>query len=430
MTLIEQKILGGIILDNTIMDEVADTIQLKWFSDPYDKVWAIIADLYEKNLPIDSVSLYEESQKRKYDLMPVFLSRLTEGIHSSANVPYHVTVLAEQFLKKESLRKADELKTAIDAKEDIFETIDKHTQDMMDLTTTKESHGEEVSNSVRRVVEHIERVHSGNNEGMWVDTGFYDLDEKVKFMNGDLIIIAARPSMGKTSLALSIAENIAKEDYVGFFSLEMNNDSITTRLISGESGIPYLKLLTGGIKAEDGARISRASHKISQLKLYIDDSAGLTPIQLMTKARRMKKKYNIKALFVDYIGLMQYPPLHTMREREISHISGSLKNLAKDLDIPVIVLSQLSRAVESRTVKTPQLSDLRDSGSLEQDADVVLFLYRPEYYGVTTMESGDSTEGIGQVLIRKQRNGGIADINLKFLKETTKFKNLDHYQGI
>ena len=414
------------------MDEVADQLQAKWFSDPCDKVWNIISDLYEKNLPIDTVSLYEESQKRKYDLMPIFISKLTEGINSGANTPYYVQVLNEQYLKKESLKKADELKTAIDNKEDIFETIDKHTQDMMDMTTNKESHGEEVSVSVRRVTEFIERVHSGENKGMWVNTGFYDIDEKVKLMNGEYIILAARPSMGKTSLALSMARNIAEEDYVGIFSLEMTNDSLTTRLISAESGVPYLSLLTGNIKAkaEDGARVARAAHKISQLKLYIDDSAGLTPIQLMTKARRMKKKYGIKALFVDYIGLMQYPPLHQMREREISHISGSLKNLAKDLDIPVIALSQLSRAVESRTVKTPQLSDLRDSGSLEQDADVVMFLYRPEYYGVPNLESGDSSEGIGQVLVRKQRNGGICDINLNFQKEITKFRNLDHYQGI
>ena len=192
------------------MDEVADQLQAKWFSDPYDKVWNIISDLYEKNLPIDTVSLYEESQKRKYDLMPVFISKLTEGINSGANTPYYVQVLNEQYLKKESLKKADELKVAIDNKEDIFETIDKHTQDMMDMTTNKESHGEEVSVSVRRVTEFIERVHSGENKGMWVNTGFYDIDEKVKLMNGEYIILAARPSMGKTSLALSMARNIAQ----------------------------------------------------------------------------------------------------------------------------------------------------------------------------------------------------------------------------
>lgn len=425
--MIEKQILGGILSDPSIMDEVADFIKGEWFLPPYDTFWTVLSSLYENNLPIDSVSVLQESQKKGYGITPSFISEIANSISSSANVEYHSKVLYEQYLKKETNNLLAETEKKIKANEDIFEVLDSHTQKALNLTTSKQETGSEVSLTVKTVIDHIERVHSGKPEGMWVDSGYYDLDERTKFMNGEVTIIAARPSMGKTAFALNLARNMAANEWIGICSLEMPKTQLTTRLISTESEIPYLTLITGHAKQEDGTRISRASSKIMGLKIYIDDESAITPIQLRSKAMRMKKRYGIKALFIDYLQLMRAPEYKADRTREIGHISRSLKGLAKDLNLPIIALAQLNRSVEGRTNKMPQLSDLRESGEIEQDADNVFFLYRPEYYGIADYE-GNSTENLCIVGIAKNRNGGTGEVPLRFFKNIMKFENITHFE--
>ena len=422
--MIEKQILGSVLVDPECMNEIADFVQREWFTPPYDDIWGIMSDLYTENIPIDSVSIYEQSLKRKIEVNPSFISKLASDISSGANVQYYATVLAETWKKKELLKQIDLTKGKIEEGEDIFEITEDHLQKVMDISVLKNDRETSISDSVTKVLKHIDLIYAGETDSMWVQSGFYDLDDKFKFGNTDLIYIAARPSMGKTSLMLSLAKNIGEHSSVGIFSLEMSSEQLTTRLISGESGIPYLTLLSGHAKKEDASRISNSASKISGLNIFIDDSGGLSPMALITKARRMKKKYDIKILFVDYIGLMRYDKLNSNKNAELSYISARLKELAKDLNIPVVVLSQLSRGVELRSNKQPILSDLRDSGSLEQDADSVIMLYRPEYYGDSTLDNGDSSEGVCQLLIRKQRNGGVGEVNLHFAKETTTFQDL------
>ncbi len=251
------------------------------------------------------------------------------------------------------------------------------------------------------------------------------------FQKSDLIIVAARPSMGKTAFALSATRNAAVDDNVpiAIFSLEMATIQLVTRLICAEARINAHSVRTGKFKAEDGPRISRTAHKLSQAPIYIDDTPGQTVLEIRAKARRLKAEKNIGLIIIDYLQLMSSSTRMDSREREISTISRSLKSLAKELNVPVIALSQLNRAVETRTDKRPQLSDLRESGSIEQDADVVIFLSRPEYYGITQFADGESTEGIAVVIVGKQRNGPTGDVRLKFVKDFARFENLDMFHS-
>jgi len=426
--IIEQKILGGIFANPETINDVIDFLQPKWFIEPYRDIWELFVEAYKDNLPIETSSIYLLSKKKQLEINPAFISKLSEGISSGVDVLFYSRVLYEKFLSSETKKLADETKNRIEKKEDIFRVLDSHIQRAMSLTQTHSENGELISSAVMRTVEHIEAIHSNKKVDLWVNTGFIDLDNTLKFVNGELIIIAARPSMGKTTLALNIARNTAKNDYTALFSLEMNNQSLATRMIATESGVSYYNLLTGKLRNEDGGKIARSAAKIKELKLYVDDTAGITPIQLLAKARRLKNKYDIKIIIIDYIGLMRSPE-HQQREREISFISSELKALAKSLNIPVVVLSQLNRSVESRADKRPQLSDLRDSGSLEQDADSVIFLYRPEYYGFSTIEGeGIPSKDICQLIIAKNRNGAVTTVNLKFYKDIMKFDNLSRYK--
>ena len=250
-----------------------------------------------------------------------------------------------------------------------------------------------------------------------------------EFQKSDLIIIAARPSMGTTAFALSAARNAAIDHKIpiGLFSLEMSSIQLATRLISAESGINAHSIRTGKFHAEDGAKISRTVHKLKDAPIYIDDTPGLTVLEKRAKARRLKNEKGVGLIIVDYLQLMTSTYRMESREREISTISRSLKALAKELNIPVIALSQLNRAVESRTDKRPMLSDLRESGSIEQDADVVLFLYRPEVYGLNQTKDGVDTTGLAEVIVGKQRNGPTGEARLLFIKEYARFENQDLY---
>ena len=287
--------------------------------------------------------------------------------------------------------------------------------------------------AVRDALEYIEAIHSQKDRKFSVPTGFYELDEILGgFQKSDLIIIAARPSMGKTALALTLARNAAIDHGIpiGIFSLEMSTMQLIIRMLCAEGRLNAHLVRTGKLPSEEGVKLSKNAHKLINAPLYVDDSPSQTVLEIRAKARRLKAEKNIGMIIIDYLQLMQGPPKAESREREISHISRSLKALAKELNIPVIALAQLNRAVEARTDKRPQLSDLRESGSIEQDADVVMFLNRPEYYGIDKDENGESNEGVAEIIIGKQRNGPTGNVKLAFVKDYARFENLAHARQI
>ena len=287
--------------------------------------------------------------------------------------------------------------------------------------------------AVRDALEYIEAIHSKSNIKFSVPTGFYELDEMLGgFQKSDLVIIASRPSMGKTALALTLARNAAIDHKipVGIFSLEMSTMQLIIRMLCAEGRLNAHLVRTGKLPSEEGVKLSKNAHRLIEAPIFVDDTPAQSVLEIRAKARRLKAEKNVGMIIIDYLQLMQGPAKAESREREISHISRSLKSLAKELNIPVIALAQMNRAVEARTDKRPQLSDLRESGSIEQDADVVTFLYRPEYYGIKTDHEGNSLEGVTEVIIGKQRNGPTGEVKLAFIKEYARFENLAHARQI
>ncbi|MBK7104333.1 MAG: replicative DNA helicase [Ignavibacteriae bacterium] len=435
---VERAVLCAIMLERDAIDKVASTIKPECF---YDKknliIYEAMLSLYESKEPIDSVSLYEELKKNnKIDQAggAVYISKLAQNISSAANVEYHSKIILEKWILRKLINSSMEIATsAYNGTEDVFDILDSAETKIFEITEAglKESY-KSMDRAVREAIEHIEAIHSKNISSFSVPTGFFGLDDMLGgFQKSDLIIVAARPSMGKTAFALSAARNAAVDNQVpiAVFSLEMATIQLVIRLICAEARINAHSVRTGKFKAEDGPRISRTAHKLSQAPIYIDDTPSQTVLEIRAKARRLKAEKNIGLIVIDYLQLMSSSSRMDSREREISTISRSLKALAKELNVPVIALSQLNRAVESRSDKRPQLSDLRESGSIEQDADVVIFLNRPEYYGITQFADGESTEGIAEIIIGKQRNGPTGDVRLKFVKDFARFENLDMFHS-
>jgi len=439
---VERNVLGAMMLDAEAVPKVIETLQPECFFDKRNQfIYEAMISLFESNEPIDSVSLYEELKKNgKIDGSggPAYISQLAQDVSSAANVDYHSKVILEKWILRKLISSSmDIATTAYSGTEDVFDILDSAEAKIFEITEAglKESY-KSMDRAVREAIEHIEAIHSKNISSFSVPSGFLGLDEILGgFQKSDLIIVAARPSMGKTAFALSTARNAAVDDNVpiAIFSLEMATIQLVTRLICAEARINAHSVRTGKFKAEDGPRISRTAHKLSQSPIYIDDTPGQTVLEIRAKARRLKAEKNIGLIIIDYLQLMSSSSRMDNREREISNISRSLKSLAKELNVPVIALSQLNRAVETRTDKRPQLSDLRESGSIEQDADVVIFLTRPEYYGITQFTEGkfrgESTEGIAEVIVGKQRNGPTGEIMLKFIKDFARFENLDMFHS-
>ncbi|PID56813.1 MAG: replicative DNA helicase [Ignavibacteriae bacterium] len=435
---VERRVLGAMILDKEAVPKVIETLQTECFFDTRNQlIFEAVISLFEANEPVDTVSLYEELKKNnKVDSVggPTYISKLAQDVSSAANVVYHSKIILEKWILRKLISSSMEIATkAYSGTEDVFDLLDAAESKIFEITEAglKESY-KSMDRAVREAIEHIEAIHSKNMSSFSVPTGFYELDDMLGgFQKSDLIIVAARPSMGKTAFALSAARNSAVDHKVpiAIFSLEMATIQLVTRLICAEAKINAHNVRTGNFRAEDGPRISRTAHKLSQAPIYIDDSPGQTVLEIRAKARRLKAEKNIGLVIIDYLQLMSSSTRMDSREREISTISRSLKALAKELNVPVIALSQLNRAVESRNDKRPQLSDLRESGSIEQDADVVIFLNRPEYYGITQFADGESTEGISEIIVGKQRNGPTGDVRLRFIKDFARFENLDRFHS-
>ena len=435
---VEIAVLGAMLMDNDSVPKVIEILKPEHFYDPkHQFIFSAVLSLYESNEPVTTVSLYEEL-KRDKKLEDVggaaFISKLTQDISSAANVDYHARLVLEKWILRQLISTSMEIaNSAFEGREDVFDLLDEAESKIFGISEegTKESF-KSMDKAVKEALELIEAIHSKSLSQVSVPSGYYALDDLLGgFQKSDLIILAARPSMGKTALALSVARNAAIEHNVpiAIFSLEMSTIQLATRLISAEARINAHSVRTGKFKAEDGARISRTVHKLSKAPIYIDDTPGLSILEMRAKCRRLKTEKNIGLVIADYLQLMSAGGKLESREREISQISRSLKALAKELNVPVIALSQLNRAVESTTDKRPMLAHLRESGSIEQDADVVIFLYRPEMYGINQLSDGTSTEGLAEVIIGKQRNGPTGEARLQFIKDYARFENMDIMHG-
>ncbi len=438
---VEMSVLGAMLIETEAVPKAIEVLKPESFYEKKNRViFEAMSSLYEADEPIDTVSIYEELKKSgKVDEAggAAYLGKLTQDVSSAANVDYHARIVLEKWILRQLITASmDIARNAYEGSEDVFDLLDAAESKIFQISEEgiKESF-KSMDKAVKEALELIEAIHSKNISSFSVPSGFFELDELLGgFQKSDLIIIAARPSMGKTAFAMSAARNAAIDHNVpiGIFSLEMSTIQLATRLISAEARINAHNVRTGKFRAEEGAKISRTVHKLSKAPIYIDDTPGISILELRAKARRLKNEKNCGLIIVDYLQLVNPSNSMESREREISSISRSLKALAKELNLPVIALSQLNRAVESRTDKKPMLSDLRESGSIEQDADVVLFLYRPEMYQIQSFGTGDmqgeSTEGIAEVIVGKQRNGPTGEAKLRFIKDYARFENLERFR--
>jgi len=430
---IEASVLGAMMIEKEAVPKALELLKPEsFYLSAHKLIFEAMLSLFESGEPIDTVTLYEELKKR--DQLEeaggaVYLSKLSQDISSAANIEYHAKIILEKQILRGLITSSHEIaKAAYEGTDDAFDILDQAERKIFEITESHLTQSYQgMDRAVRDALEYIEAIHSHTQQKFSVPTGFYELDEILGgFQKSDLIIVAARPSMGKTALALTLARNAAVDHNipVGIFSLEMSTMQLIIRLLCAEGRLNAHLVRTGKLPHEEGVKLSKNAHRLIEAPMYVDDSPAQSVLEIRAKARRLKVEKNVGMIIIDYLQLMQGPAKAESREREISHISRSLKSLAKELNIPVIALAQLNRAVETRTDKRPQLSDLRESGSIEQDADVVMFLNRPEYYGITKDQNGESLEGVAEVIIGKQRNGPTGSINLAFIKEYARFENL------
>jgi replicative DNA helicase len=431
---VEMAVLGAMLIEKEAVPKGIELLTTDTFYIKEHKIiFEAMKNLFEANEPIDTVTLYEEL-KRSGLIEQVggaaYLSKLSQNISSAANIEYHAKIIIEKHILRSLITSSMEIaKSAYEGSDDAFELLDNAERRIFGITeeTLKKSFAP-MDRAVRDAMEYIELIHDKKHQSFSVPTGFYLLDDILGgFQRSDLIILASRPSMGKTAFALSLARNAAVEYKVpvAIFSLEMATIQLVIRLICAEARLNAHLVRTGKLPMDEAHKLTKNIHRISEAPIFIDDSPAQTVLEIRAKARRLKAEKKIGMVIIDYLQLMSSSSKMESREREISHISRSLKSLAKELNIPVLALAQLNRAVETQKENRPMLSNLRESGSIEQDADVVMFIHRPEYYGMKQDTEGNSLEGIAEIIVGKQRNGPTGEVKLKFFKDYARFENLE-----
>jgi replicative DNA helicase len=421
----EQSVLGAVLLDNHALNRALELLSPDdFYKEAHRRIFQAILDLYERNEAIDLVTL-TETLRRRNDLEGVggsaYLTELVNVVPTAANISYHAKIVHEKSLLRQLIRTTTDIATrGYESTERIEELLDYAEQRIFGISDAKMKptfhHVREV---VKQSFELIERRYEQKESVTGVPTSFTALDNLTAGLHpGDLIIIAGRPGMGKTALALNIAVHAAVEKHLpaAIFSLEMAREQLVIRMLCAEARVDAHKLRSGYLGAADWPKLTAAAGRIADAPIFIDDTAALSVLELRAKARRLKRDQGLELVVVDYLQLMRGRGDADTREQEISEISRSLKALAKEMRVPVIALSQLSRAVESRTERRPQLSDLRESGAIEQDADLVMFVYREEVYRQT-----EENRNMAKIIVSKQRNGPTGDVDLVFLKEYTRF---------
>ena len=432
---LEEAVLGAIMLEKDALTAVIDILRPELFyKTEHQFIFESIKRLFSASSPVDILTVTEDLKKNgQLEAVggPYYVTMLTNRISSAANVEYHARIILQKYIQRELIRISSNIVTeSFEDTTDVFDLLDKAESSLFNLSDTSlRRNYVDMHSLVKEAIREIEtsRFHTDHLRG--VGTGFTELDRiTAGWQRSDLIILASRPGMGKTAFALTMARNVTVDfkKPVAFFSLEMSAVQLVTRLIASETGISAEKLKRGDLTNDEWDQLSVKIGNLVEAPLFIDDTPALSIFELRAKSRRLKSQHNIELIVVDYLQLMQgSSDTKGNREQEISHISRSLKSLSKELNIPVIALSQLSRNVESRTSKKPILSDLRESGAIEQDADLVLFIYRPEYYKLDEDNHGKPTAGLAEISIAKNRNGATKDITMKFISKYARFEDAE-----
>jgi len=438
---LEEAVLGALMLEQEPLNTVIDVLKPEMFyKEAHQEIYRAIYNLFNKSEPVDILTVTSELKLNgNLELVggAYYIARLTNRVASSANTEYHARIILQKYIQRELIAvSSDIIKDAFEDTTDVFELLDKAEKNLFSVSENNFRRAyDSMQSLVKNAIDEIQKAkdHKGSIRG--VPSGFTALDRiTAGWQKSDLIVLAARPGMGKTAFVLSMARNIAVDfkKPVAFFSLEMSSIQLVTRLISSESQLPADKLKKGNLENFEWEQLNAKIGGLVEAPLYIDDTPALSIFELRAKCRRLAAQHDIELIVIDYIQLMSSGgDGKGNREQEISTISRSLKSLAKELDVPIITLSQLNRSVETRSgSKRPMLSDLRESGAIEQDADMVLFIYRPEYYKIDQDEEGNSTHGMAELIIAKHRNGALADVKLQFIDRFAKFIDYeeDSYQ--
>jgi replicative DNA helicase len=429
----EKSVLGAILIHNDAFNSAAEVIDSRdFFRDAHRRIFDRMIALSERGDAIDFVTLKEElSRAGELDEVggPAYIASLADGVPRSANVEYYAKIVKEKSTLRSLIHSANKiLAEAYEAEEEPDLLLDEAERAIFAIAEDRIRAGfvplRDLVQSSFTAIEKLQQ-HKGLVTG--VPTGFVDLDEMTSGLQpSDLILVAARPSMGKTSFVLNIAQHVgtSTDMTVGFFSLEMSKEQLFMRMLTSEARIDAHRFRTGHLSEKDYGRLSHALGTLAEARVFIDDSASIGILEMRAKARRLKAEHGLHLLIIDYIQLMQGRGRFESRQTEIASISRSLKGLAKELGVPIVALSQLSRAPETRSDHRPQLSDLRESGALEQDADVVMFIFREEQYRDSDGNPNQEAEGTAEIIIGKQRNGPVGTAKLAFIKEHTRFENL------
>ncbi len=441
---LEEAVLGAIMLEKSAFDTVTEIVKPECFYvEANQLIFKAMQGLQQKSVPIDILTVVEELKMREQlDIVggPYYVTKLTNAVVSTANIDAHARIVLQKFIQRELIRISGEIiGDAYEDSTDVFDLLDESETKMFNITNNYlKKNFEDIGNVLAKTINRIDELRTKTDDISGVPSGFKTMDRVTYgWQPTDLIILAARPSVGKTAFALNLARNAAlhptKPIPVGFFSLEMGASQLVQRILSAESEIKMEKISRGKLENHEYEQLlSKGIKRLEVAPIFIDDTAALNIFEFRAKARRLVNKHNVGLIIIDYLQLMSGTnDRGSNREQEISNISRNLKALAKELNVPIIALSQLSRAVETRKEsKMPQLSDLRESGAIEQDADMVMFIYRPEYYEVMNNENGDSTFGETHIRIAKHRNGSLETIKLRAKLDIQKFEEWDGDSGI
>ncbi len=435
---LEEAVLGALMLERDALTSVVDILKPEsFYKESHQEIYKAILQLFNDSQPVDLLTVTTQLRKNSKLEMAggaYYVAELTTRVNSAANIEAHSRIITEQSIKRDLIQISSEVqRDAYEDTTDVFELLDKTEQMLFEIS---ESHirknFEGMDNLMHRAILELEAKKKHKDGLTGVPSGFTALDRLTSgWQPSDLVIIAARPGMGKTAFVVSAMRNAAVDFKmpVAIFSLEMSAIQLVNRLISAEAELPGEKIKKGSLEEFEWQQLIHKTDALGKAPIFIDDTPALSIMELRAKSRRLKAKHNIQLIIIDYLQLMKGDSSKNAsgnREQEIASISRALKGIAKELSVPVIALSQLSRAVETRGGdKRPMLSDLRESGSIEQDADMVMFLYRPEYYGITQDENGMPTQNVGEVIMAKHRNGSLDTIQLKFIGKFTKFADLE-----
>lgn len=433
---LEEAVLGAIMLEKDAVISVLDILKPEsFYKEANKKIFNAIVDLTSKEKPIDILTVTEELRARK-ELEevggPFYITQLTSRVASAAHIEYHARIVAQKYIQRELIRISSEIQNkAFDESIDVDDLLDFSETELFNIAEGNiKKETAKVNILIQQAIHQIEEASKRKDSLSGVPSGYTKLDRlTLGWQKSDLIVIASRPSMGKTALALSMARNITVEHNkpVAIFSLEMSSIQLVTRLIVSETELPSNRIRNGNLDENEWKQLDAKIKSLVEAPLYIDDTPAISIFELRAKCRRLKLQHKVELIIVDYLQLMTGPSdVKGNREQEVSNISRSLKAISKELDVPIIALSQLNRSVEMRSgSKRPQLSDLRESGAIEQDADMVIFIYRPERYGILEDEDGNSLVGFAEIILAKHRNGPVGDVHLRFREEMAKFVELD-----